>query len=71
MKQLEKDREISLSCMGDETESERAARNNMIYHYEDQANEVRAEFFKSQKWGWAWTAGIGAACIIAWMLPGP
>ncbi len=71
MKQLEEDMEESLSCMGDETESQIAARNNMIFHYQEQAKEVRAEFIRSQRWGWAWTAGIGAACIIAWMSPLP
>lgn len=71
MKQLEQDREKSLACMPDETESDRAARLNMIYHYEDQAKEVRAEFLRSQRWGYAWTAGVAAVCIIAWMLPSP
>lgn len=71
IKQLEKDMEESLACMPDETESDIAARNNMILHYHDQAKEVGAEFLRSQRWGWAWTAAIGAACIIAWMSPLP
>ena len=65
VRQLEEDTEKSLSCMQGEGEYADADRMNLLLAYQEQANEIAAEYARSQAFGFATGVGISALCVLS------
>ena len=66
LRQLDEDYEKSLACMdpGD-GEYATADRMNLWLHYQDQANQVAADFARTRRYALAAGAGTAAICVLA------
>lgn len=65
VRQLEEGVEKSLSCIEGDGEYAQANRMNLLPAYQEQANEIAAQYAKTQALGFATGVGISALCVLA------